>query len=73
MQAIRGRETATSEDFEAEIDDEKLMQVFGVHQPITFYGFMNMKASIEFPIAESGDNLVEDAIEAILIEKSKRI
>lgn len=49
------------------------MQVFGVHQPITFYGFMNMKASIEFPITKSGDHLVEDAVEAILIEKSKRI
>ena len=34
---------------------------------------MNMKASIEFPIALAGDHLVEDAVEAILIEKAKRI
>ena len=49
------------------------MQVFGVHQPLTFYGYMNMKASIAFPIAESGDHLVEDAIKEILFEKAKRI
>ena len=34
---------------------------------------MNMKASISFPIADSGDHLVEDAVEGILIEKAKRI
>ena len=37
---------------------------------------MNMKASIDFPIAsplDPGDHLVEDAVEAILIEKNKRI
>lgn len=45
------------------------MAVFGVHQPLTFYGYLNMKASIEFPIASSGDNVVADAVEAILIEK----
>ena len=56
-----------------EIDDEKLMQVFGVHQPLTYYGYMNMKATSGFPIAQSGDHLVEDAVEAILIEKAKRI
>lgn len=49
------------------------MRVFGVHQPLTFYGYMNMKASIQFPINSSGDHMVEDAVEAILIEKGKRI
>ena len=59
--------------YEEEIDDEKLMAVFGVHQPITFYGYMNMKASIEYPISKSGDHIVEDAAVSILIEKEKRI
>ena len=34
---------------------------------------MNMKHSIQFPIAKSGDHVVEDAVAAILIEKDKRI
>ena len=49
------------------------MAVFGVHQPITFYGYLNMKASIEFPLSASSENVIEDAVEAILIEKRKRI
>ena len=56
-----------------EYDEAKVLAVFGVHQPITFYGFLNMKISIEFPISQSGDHMVEDAVEAILIEKEKRI
>ena len=58
---------------EDEYDEAKVMAVFGVHLPITFYGFLNMKASIAFPISESGDRIVEDAAESILIEKQKRI
>lgn len=73
MEAVKGRHTKHGDDADEEIDDEKLMQVFGVHQPLTYYGYMNMKASSGFPIAQSGDHLVEDAVEAILIEKAKRI
>ena len=58
---------------EEDIDPQALMSTFGVHQPLTFYGFLNMKFSLDFPINESGDNLVEDAVEAILIQKDKRI
>ena len=58
---------------EDEIDEEQLMQMFGVHQPLTFYGHMNMKMSIEFPINANGKHVVEDAAAAILIEKNKRI
>jgi len=49
------------------------MQVFGVHEALTFYGYMNMKTSIGFPIATSGDHIVEDAVEVILIEKRRRV
>ena len=55
------------------IDDKKLQQMFGVREPLTFYGFMNMKTSVAFPMAASGDNLVEDAVENILKEKALRI
>ena len=65
--------TKVDVDDESEIDDNQLMQVFGVHQPITFYGYLNMKHSIEFPMAPSGDHKVEDTVESLLIEKNKRI
>ena len=56
------------------IDEDKLMQVFGVHQALTFYGYMNMKTSIDFPISpEQGDQSVEGAVQAILMEKNRRI
>ena len=55
-------------DDDDDYDETKVMQVFGVHQPITFYGFMNMKASIDFPDVNS-----DEIIDEILSEKRKRI
>lgn len=44
-------EPGSSPDAEfEEYDEAKVLAVFGVHQPLTFYGYLNMKASIEFPI-----------------------
>jgi len=68
-----GREHVIGVVDEEEIDDKKLMQLFGVHMPITFYGFMNMKTSVEFPINASGDHIVEEAAEALFLLKRQRV
>ena len=47
--------------------------MFGVHQPLTFYGHMNMKTSIDFPIVQSEGQVEQDTAMAILLEKNKRI
>jgi len=73
QEILKNQKPASLPESEDEINPESLMSTFGVHQPLTFYGYLNMKFSIDFPINESGDHLVEDAAVAILIEKGKRI
>ena len=51
-----------------------LKKVIETDEELIFFGYKNMDKSIMFPIsAQSGGYIVEDAVEAILIEKKKRI
>ena len=60
-------------DDDDEYDETKVMQVFGVHEPITFYGYLNMKASIEFPVVDQNDIQIDLMVRTLMSEKRKRI
>jgi hypothetical protein len=55
----------------SEFDDERLLDVFGVHETITFVGYLNMKSPMAFSLLK--DETHEQAAKRILFEKSIRL